>query len=215
MGIIVDLIIILIFALCVFMGYKRGLAKSLLKAVAAVLAIIIAIIAYKPFVNFIIEKTTIDENIAYSLERTFNENKSDDNKVISEKSGIPKPIAEYLNNNIDTKKDEAILEVSKSASILIIDVAAIIIVYIIAKILLKIIIIFTDIFAKLPVIKQCNKLGGIVYGILEAIVIILIILTIISVITPLIGDYNLSNNIIQSHIGKIFYDNNIFLNLIF
>ena len=104
---------------------------------------------------------------------------------------------------------------SKSASILIIDVAAIIIVYIIAKILLKIIIIFTDIFAKLPVIKQCNKLGGIVYGILEAIVIILIILTIISVITPLIGDYNLSNNIIQSHIGKIFYDNNIFLNLIF
>ena len=215
MGIIVDLIIILIFALCVFMGYKRGLAKSLLKAVAAVLAIIIAIIAYKPFVNFIIEETTIDENIAYSLERAFIENKSDDEKVISEDSGIPKPIVEYLNNNIDSKKDEAISEVSKNASILIIDAAAIIIVYIIAKILLKIIMIFTDIFAKLPVIKQCNELGGIIYGILEAIVIILIVLTIISVITPLVGNYNLSNIIMQSHIGKFFYDNNIFLNLIF
>ena len=59
------------------------------------------------------------------------------------------------------------------------------------------------------------KLGGIIYGILEAFVILLIICTIISIITPLIGDYTISNIILESFIGKILYNNNIFLNLIF
>ena len=82
-------------------------------------------------------------------------------------------------------------------------------------IILKILTIFTDIISKLPIIKQCNKLGGIIYGILEAFVILLIICTIISIITPLIGDYTISNIILESFIGKILYNNNIFLNLIF
>lgn len=215
MGIIVDLVIVLIFVLCIFLGYKRGLAKCLLKLLTSVLAIVIAIIVHKPFVSYIVENTTIDENIAYSLERAFSDGESGDKKIVSEESGIPKPIIEYLNNNIESQKDEAISEVSKSASILIINLAAIIIIYIMAKILLKILTIFIDIFAKLPIIKQFNEIGGIIYGLLEAIVIILIILTIISIITPLVGNYELSNIILQSHIGRFLYDNNIFLNLIF
>ena len=202
MGIIVDLIIILIISACVYGGYRHGLARCLLKFLTSILAIIIALFLYKPFVNFI-----------------MNNNSGNNDKIVSDDSGLPKPIENYMNKNIketvDEKKEAAISEVSKNAAILIIDIAGVIVIYIIAKIILKILTIFTDIISKLPIINQCNKLGGIIYGILEAFVILLIICTIISIITPLIGDYTISNIILESFIGKILYNNNIFLNLIF
>lgn len=220
MGIVVDLIIILILGLCIFNGYKKGLAKSLLKLLTSLIAIIIAIVLYKPFVNFVIERTTIDDNIKFSLEKIINQNTDHENEdLVNEESGIPKPIADYLNNNIkqsaETQKEAAISETSKAAAELIINAACVVIIYIIAKILLKIITLFIDIFASLPVIKQFNELGGIIYGIIEGIVILLIIVTLISVITPLIGNYEIPNMILDSHIGKFLYNNNIFLNLIF
>ena len=211
MGIIVDLIIILIISACVYGGYRHGLARCLLKFLTSILAIIIALFLYKPFVNFIINNTTIDDHIALSFEKVMNNNSGNNDKIVSDDSGLPKPIENYMNKNIketvDEKKEAAISEVSKNAAILIIDIAG--------KIILKILTIFTDIISKLPIIKQCNKLGGIIYGILEAFVILLIICTIISIITPLIGDYTISNIILKSFIGKILYNNNIFLNLIF
>ena len=209
MGIIVDLIIILIISACVYGGYRHGLARCLLKFLTSILAIIIALFLYKPFVNFIINNTTIDDHIALSFEKVMNNNSGNNDKIVSDDSGLPKPIENYMNKNIKETVDE------KNAAILIIDIAGVIVIYIIAKIILKILTIFTDIISKLPIIKQCNKLGGIIYGILEAFVILLIICTIISIITPLIGDYTISNIILKSFIGKILYNNNIFLNLIF
>lgn len=220
MGIIVDLIIILIFALCIYTGYKRGLARCLFKIVTSILALIIAIVLYKPFVNFVIENTTIDDNIALSLERIIDQNSNEnDNKIIDENSGIPKPIVNYLNDNVgeyaQNEKNEIITQVSKKAADIIVNLACIIIIYIIAKILLKILTILLDIVSKIPLIKQCNELGGIIYGIIEAILVIFIILTIISVVSTLIGDYGISNMILESHIGRFLYNNNLFLNLIF
>lgn len=220
MGIVIDLAIILILGLCIFNGYRRGLARCLLKICTTILAIIIAIVLYKPFVSFIVENTTIDENIQMSLEKVINENtQNEGDQIISEDSGIPKPIVEFLNENvgdtIDENKGTAVSNVSRSAAILIVNIAGIIVIYILAKILLKILTVFIDIAAKLPVIKEFNKVGGLIYGILEGIIIIFLILTIISVLTPLAGNYILSDAILSSTIGKLLYNNNIFLNLIF
>lgn len=220
MGIVVDLIIILILGLCIFSGYKRGLAKCLLKLCTSILAIIIAIVLYKPFVNFIVENTTIDDNIQMSFEKIINQNtENEEINVVSEDSGIPAPIAEFLNKNvgntINENKQTAVTNVSRSAAILIVNVVGIIIIFIIAKILLKIFAVFIDIASKLPIIKQCNELGGLIYGFIEGVIIIFLILTIISVITPLIGNYTISELVLSSTLGKMMYNNNIFLNLIF
>ena len=220
MGIIVDLIIVLILGLCIFNDYKKGLAKSLIKLLTTAIAIIIALVLYRPVVNFVIENTTIDDNIQLSLEKIMNQNSNNENEeLVDENSGIPKPISDYLNNNVknsvEQQKENAITETSKKAAELIVNLACVILIYIIAKILLKILTVFIDIFASLPIIKQFNQLGGIIYGLLEGIVIILIILTLISVISPLIGNYEISNLILESYIGKFLYNNNIILNLIF
>lgn len=220
MWLAVDGIIVLTFALCAFIGYKRGLVKSLLKLCTSIIAIIVAIVLYKPFYGFVIDNTLVDDNIQYSIEKIVkNNNTNSEEPEVEENSGMPSPIVKYVNKNLkkaaEKQKEEAITEVSKNAARLIVMLGCIIIIYIIVKILLRIITIIFDIFTKLPVIKQFNEIGGLLYGLLEAIAIIYIALTLISVATPLIGDYTITNLIEQSYLGKLFYNTNILLNLIF
>lgn len=220
MGLIVDGIIILIFALCAFIGYKRGLTKCLLRLCTAILAIIIAVVLYKPFYNFVIDSTLIDDNIQYSIEKMINKNSTEDEAAeVKENSGMPGPIVKYVNKNLketaEKEKTKAITEVSKRAAQLIVMIGCIIIIYIIAKILLRIITVVFDIFTKLPVIKQFNEIGGLLYGIIEAFFLVVVAFTLISVITPLVGNYAVTGMIEQSYIGKLFYNTNIILNIIF
>lgn len=220
MGLVVDGVIVLIFGACIFNGYKKGLAKSLLKLLTSILALIVAVALYKPFETFVIENTLIDDNIQYSIEKVINQKENDESQAtVSEDSSMPAPIVNYLNTNlketVNTQKEKAITEVAKNAARLIVMVGCIIIIYIISKVLLRIITVLFDIFSRLPVIKQFNEIGGILYGIVEAFFVILLVLTLISVITPLLGNNVIVDMIEQSYIGKMLYDSNIFLNLIF
>lgn len=224
MGIFVDILVVLIIGLCIFNGYRKGLARCILKLVTSLIALFIAIALFRPFVNFVVNSTIIDENIQLSLEKVMNngieENKDDNNsELVKEDSGIPKPIAEYLNNNFKTtteqKKEEAVVSVARGAAILIVDIACFILIYIIVKIILKILTILIDIVSKLPIIKQFNEVGGLIYGLVEGIFIVLLVMTAVAIFTPLTGAYEVATIILQSHLGAFFYNNNIFLNIIF
>ena len=57
MSIIIDLIIAGIIALCVIVGYAKGLTGALIKIVSFVLSLIIAFILYMPLSNYIINNT--------------------------------------------------------------------------------------------------------------------------------------------------------------
>ena len=225
MGIFVDIVIVVIIGLCMLIGYKKGFAKCLLKLVTSIIALFIAVVLYRPFVDFVVQNTIIDENIQLSIEKVMNNSieertdKNDSSDVVKSDSGIPKPIAEYINNNFRNsakqKQEEAVISVARSATILIVDIACFIAIYVIVKILLKILTILIDVVSKLPVIKQFNEIGGLLYGLIEGVFIILVVMTVISILTPLTGAYEVANIILESHIGAFFFNNNIFLNIIF
>ena len=146
MGIIVDLVIVLIIGLCIFTGYKKGLAKCLLKLVTTIIALFIAVALFRPFTDFVVKNTIIDENIQLSLEKVMNngiEERKDENdtNLVKEDSGVPKPIAEYLNNNfknsVNQTREDAVISVARGAALLIVNIACFILIYIIVKIVLK------------------------------------------------------------------------------
>lgn len=223
MGFVVDIIILLLIGLFVFFGYKNGLAKCLLKLCTTIIAIVLALILYRPLVNFVVNHTTIDENIQLSLERIMKNgienNSSDNTQIVKEDSGIPKPIVEYLNNNfkstVDEKKEEAVVNVARGAALLIVDIACVLVIFVAIKVLLQILAIVLDLVTKIPLIKQFNEAGGLIFGFLQGILIVLIIMTLISILSPLTGSYFLSGLIQESKIGGFLYNSNIFLNLIF
>lgn len=215
MAIIIDIVIVAIIALCLFLGYRRGLTGSLLKILSFVLAIVIAFILFKPVSNLVINHTNCDDSLKTSIEQFITEKTS----TPEEKSSLPQVIVDYIDEtmaqSVNEAKEVAIENTAQSVTNLIVNAGVWIAVFIIARILLIFIRFITALIAKLPVIKQFDKLGGILYGILEAFVILYVLLAIISFIAPMINNAEFIDALNKSFIGSMLYNNNILLKILF
>ncbi len=219
MGVIVDLIIIAIVLLFIIVGYKKGLTGSLIKLLSFAIAVVLALILYKPVANTIIQRTQIDENLKNAIITTFRSQENNQIKQEKKQSNMPETIV----NNINTQIDEATAE-AKNAIVentamkttkTIINIGSGILIYIIVRFILFIISIFAKQITKLPIIKQMDKTGGIIYGILEGMVIVYILLSIISLLSVIWNDNIIIQAITKSTIGDMLYNNNIILKLLF
>lgn len=215
MAIIIDIVIVAIIALCLFLGYRRGLTGSLLKILSFVLAIVIAFILFKPVSNLVINHTKWDDSLKTSIEQFITEKTS----TPEEKSSLPQVIVDYIDEtmaqSVNEAKEVAIENTAQSVTNLIVNAGVWIAVFIIARTLLIFIKFITALIAKLPVIKQFDKLGGILYGILEAFVILYVLLAIISFIAPMINNAEFIDALNKSFIGSMLYNNNILLKILF
>ena len=89
-----------------------------------------------------------------------------------------------------------------------------IVLFVVVQIVLKFVTVIADAIAKLPIIDQLNKTGGMIYGILRGIFIIYVMLLILS-IPGQINPNNIANESLdKSSLGKVMYQNNI-LNIFF
>ena len=212
MSIIVDVVILGIILLCIIMGYVRGLTGSLIKIVSFVLSLVIAFVLFVPVSNLIIDNTTIDENVEQSIrEMIVGENTTEEQKM-------PEAITDYISQQVEEAADntkEAIADsTAEEVTVTIIKAGTWIGLFLIARILLIFLRFITSLIAKLPVIKQFDKLGGIVYGILEGLIIVYVLLAILSFLSPMLGE-SLINAINTSWVGSMMYNNNIILKIIF
>ena len=216
MFLVVDLSILLIFALCIFLGYKRGLAGCLIKVLTFFIALAVAIVLFKPASAIVTSTTQIDENIQTSIVNVFekDEEKKDDNKE-ENKSPIMEYIADKAEEATEEKKKEVVSNTAKDISIKIIDVICFIAIFILVRIALLFVKAITDLITKLPIIKQCDKIGGVVYGILQSFVIVFIALALITFISTMINQYEVLELVNKSYIGSILNNNNILLRIIF
>ena len=218
MFIVVDLIIVLIFALCILLGYKRGLAGCLIKVLAFFIALAISIVLFKPASAIVTSTTQIDENIQTSIVNVFEkeeENKDKDDENEENKSPIMEYIADKAEEATEEKKMEIVNDAAKDISIKIIDVLCFIAIFIVARIILIFIKALADLITKLPIIKQCDKIGGVIYGILQAFVIVFIALALVTFISTMLNQYTVLEYVNQSYIGSILNSNNILLRIIF
>lgn len=200
MNYLIDIIILFIIALTTFIGYKKGLIKVAFKLVSFVLAIIISVVLYKPISSFIINKTTIDDN----LETTILQRLSSSDTTKDEKENI---ISSYYSDI----KNYSTNAMARSISTTIINIGCILVVFIISNLILLLFKFSGDLIAKLPIIKQFNSAGGFLYGLIKGFVIIYIFLAIVALIAPIADINNFIKIINSSIITNIMYNNNIIL----
>ena len=212
MAITVDLIILAIILLCAIIGYVRGLTGSILKIISFVLALIIAFALFVPVSNVIIENTQLDDSLSQSIrEMIVNENETEEEKM-------PEAITDYIGQQIQNAADdtrEAIADsTANDVAVTIIKAGTWIALFIVARILLILLRFITSLIAKLPIIKQFDKLGGVIYGLLEGLIIVYVVLAIISFVSPMMSG-DIANAIDNSTIGSMMYNNNLLLKIIF
>lgn len=222
MSIIIDLIILGILILCIALGYHKGLTGSLLKIISFVLALVIAFVLFKPVSSFIINKTDWDENLEQSIRNMIIDDKqgetSQDEANEADKN-MPTVIMEHINKKVEEAGDdakEAIVDAtSRDVAVTIINAGTWIGLFLVARIVLFFVKGLASLITKLPVIKQFDKLGGIIYGVVEAVIIIYGILAVLSFVSPLVEGTGILVAIQKSFIGSVMYNNNLLLKLIF
>lgn len=202
---VLDLILILIIVLFTFIGYKQGLIKSAIKIASFFIAIIVALVLYKPVSTLVINNTTIDDKIENTIiEKITPEGmKPEDEANISTK--IPNAFIKEANNSIK--------DIAETITTKIIEVCTVLILYIIARIALRFIAILGDLIAKIPILKQFNKLGGTLFGIIKGLLIVYSILAVLYLISPILKE-NTTKKIDESIITKFMYNNNIITKII-
>ena len=136
MSIIIDLIIAGIIALCVIVGYAKGLTGALIKIVSFVLSLIIAFILYMPLSNYIINNTQIDNMI----ENTIRESILKNNNQTKKEENMPTAITDYINQKVEdasnSVKENVINSTAKDVSQTIVRSGTWIMLFIIARIAL-------------------------------------------------------------------------------
>ena len=223
MGIIVDTILIAIVTLSVFIGYKRGLIKVAFSVFAFIIALIATFVLVKPVSYLIIKNTEIDENI----KSVIINNNSKNNEYISENNEDNNnnyeknddSIQQYVKNKITDTTEEAknkvIETTAETISKKLIEFLTAILIFLVFRVILILLSFLSDQISKIPIIKQCNEIGGIIYGLLKAILIIYLALTTIYIITSIKGNGIINNVIQESYITNYLYNNNILLTIAF
>ena len=202
---ILELIVILIIALFTFIGYKQGLIKSAIKIASFFIAIIIALVLYKPVSTLIINNTTIDDKIENTIiEKVTPEGMKPEDEA-SQATKIPQGFIVEANNSIK--------DIANTTTIKIIEVCTVLVLYIIARIALKFVAALGDLIAKIPILKQFNKLGGTIFGLIKGLLIVYVILAVVYLISPLLKE-DTSNKIEKSMLTKNMYNNNLITKII-
>ncbi len=200
---VVDLIIIVIVALSIFLAYKKGLVNLAIGLCAFVISIAITVILYQPISNLVINVTSIDEMIEDTIYEKANE--------IMEKNVNEDDLT---NSMIEMTKNEMLPETARNLAVNIVTGGVIIVLFVGVKVALRFVSAFANAVAKLPIIDQINKAGGLVYGLLRGVLIVYVILLIVNIPAQINPNNVVNENIQQSYLGKSMYKNNI-LNVFF
>ncbi len=207
MSFLIDILVCLFIFITIYINSKKGLIEVAYKIVAFFIAIIISLILFKPISALLINNTNIDEYVNNYVVSTIDKDSNEEKTENKENNSIPK----IFDNAINSAKQETTQAVSSSITNVVINIISFIAVFIITRIILIFLHIFSEAIGNLPLIKQFNHIGGLLYGILKSFIIIFIILALVSVL-PLTS---LQATIGSTIITRILYNINPILLLFF
>ena len=211
---VIDLVILAIILLCTFIGYKKGLIGVIFKIISFIIAILIALLLSGPISNWIMDNTTIAQNIEDNIvEKLTDENVAEKKVEKEDINNTSQIVVDYINKQTTEVKNAGIRSTAKEITETGIRVVVMIALYIITRIILFFFRKLAETLAELPLIKQFNKLGGTIYGVLEGLLIVYVILAVLSLIAPMINNGSIFEMINASIIGSFMYNNNIILNI--
>ena len=211
------LIILAIFVITMYLGYRRGFVKVVLLLCSWLIAMILSA-ALMPYVSSFLEKNTpvyavLSENLSEHLKKAAEESIGKDE--VHEEIRLPQNLLDTLDGFMSEDAGE-LLEATgvydvmgeKLAHILI-NAISYMIVMTVVMILLRILLHMTDVINKIPVIGGINKVAGLVAGFLQALIISWLICMFISLISESEFGTILYGNIIDSRILTYIYHHNM------
>ena len=214
MAILIDLIVIIFIVLMAVIGRFRGFTSMVVNIFSLIIALILALVLVHPVTSYIKEHTEIDDNMKTKISSSLPLNDTDVGIEPSDK--LPTKLQDYIretSKNAEKSKEEVLDTISTDLTDKILTVCVGFAIFIIVRLLLLILKVISPLIKKLPVIGTIDKTGGLICGILEAIIAIYIVLTVLSITAPLITDLDILEYINNSYLIKYMYNHNILIGI--
>ena len=206
MGIILDVVIVAIIALSVYSCYKKGLVNLAVGLIAVVAAIVLSVIFYKPVTNLVVENTELDEMIENTLNETFGEQ--------VRFMGLASYLDTEVQNIANGTENEAEYVVASVMAEKTVSLIVFIAIFTAVRVALFALTFVADAITSLPILKQLDDVGGILYGLVKALLIIYAVLAVVSVIVSFTASTEIADVISSSYVTKFLYDNNVILKIL-
>lgn len=214
-----------ILLLCGLIGYKRGLIKSAVSAVGIVGAILIANLI-NPYVKTVLcEHTQVREIVRQKIEENLNTNFEQKMDSVYEKedyleqTDLPEIVKNYIRSNADINKKQVDLSgYINSITDYLTDMVMNGISYVTtAAVLLLIVIIalaLSEILSGVPIVGGLDKAGGLIFGLVQAFVIIWLLMLVVTFMSAFDWGAQLMDMIQKSDVLSSLYNKNIFLKIV-
>lgn len=212
MSIILDVIIVAIIVLNTYLCYRKGLVNLAVGLIAVVAAIILSVIFYKPITNLIVENTEFDEMIENTIVETFAPEGVSEGQV--RYVGILSMLETEIGNAVNDTENDVVYETAGAMADKIINLIVFIGIFTAVRVVLFALTFVADAITSLPILKQLDDVGGILYGLIKALLIIYVVLAIVSVVVSFTASTNISDIINSSYVTKFFYNHNLLLNIL-
>lgn len=205
MQLVIDILLIAVFAIMVFRGWWKGFMKSVLGLGRMVLSIIIVIAFGSPFSAWIDGKF-VNPPVFNAVFKKFSEigdeiSATANGSVDALAEKIPDIFRGHLDlSNLDpTAEIDALVEqwshtVADSLSKIIATVIGYVLLFIIAFVVLTIVIFIVDKVAKLPLLKTADKILGLVLGAVSGILAVMVVSVILGALLGALGQGDVVEN---------------------
>jgi hypothetical protein len=197
-----------------FIGYKIGLVRTLLSFSSHVISLIFSWFLY-PIVSKIIMKTSIFSRLSDLARKniaTLNLGESIENISLDQVLGqfkLPYSIIKFLNSVLRNVSGNIYDVLAGKMVNVFINILSMLIIFVFCRIFIRFFFAIFDLFARLPVIKQFNKLGGGIFGIIQGVFIVYLILAFFTVPLMMKKSLRIHEQIDASFVTKEMYYNNL------
>lgn len=203
----IDILTAAVFVLFIFIGYKKGLLRSLYGIAALAASIIIAYLMY-PYIKDIINGSAIGIEVR-NLVRT----KYVEPGVLSQSLDTT-DLPDYMRSMVSTGRTSLENALTGFFSNLVLNLISFLAVFVITRLLICIVGRILHIISRLPFIRLLDRTGGIIFGIAEALLVLYLVFAVIYAAAPLRDNPAAKAYISNSTLTKTMYENNPLVKLI-
>ncbi len=201
-SVILDLVILGIFLLCVWLGARKGLFRSLAELLASLAALVGASWAAGQFAQAAVGwlRPLLESSVSQAIEQYL--------AGIAGEEGYTGILADLLGRLTGQLSPDGIAGVAVDAMVdsVLYNIAYALLflaAFVLLMIVLKIVIRAVDTVLKLPVLHQVNTLGGLLFGALEGLLLILLLLWLEERTGLLVDSRALDASLIAPHLVKL------------
>ena len=183
---------------CIIMGYRSGFVRTCIRAASYVVSIIVSLTLY-PILSNALMDTVLYDFVFDTVVKN----------IVGNGEASVDSFAGYMEQTANVMAAGA----AETITTLIINIIAFIVVVIFSKLLMVILANVLDLFTRIQVIIQINRLGGLVVGFAIGVVCVYLILAVILACTPMLVDTLVLEQIENSVLALWMYENNVLVSL--